>query len=425
MIMSKSINAIKCNCLRKTLTVAMSVGALAVAMTQTAQANVDCSEKAASNAEAHLMPGAGYWMQSVDINHITYTSVGGISSYLFNLETEKLEPITRGMDAFPIPPGDIYVHPTGGGGYSFYKMGDGETAKPIFNDTDHFGVYQAVGLLPATKGPKDRVVRVSAGWGAGIFQDYHITTLEDGTYDFKRLHSHPVQVCRNLDTGGLDTQIPVLSRNGELIAGRDTNDQMTKIYKITNIHQVDAATDTEVADCEEVQTIPTETSKISFSFDNKKVMFVIADPITGKGRLLEMDIETAKLTTLSMPSEDVMYMTYRADSSLRNDDRLLYSRRTDAVGVESELILIKPNSVAKDDDELARPLEALGHLWGRACGMDLDTDAARAAGSRVNQNQCDELLNAANFASLPAEYSDLQKDQIQTLCKLSERAQKN
>ncbi len=415
--------------MRKSLSVAVSFSLVAGTFANTAQAEVDCKATAAAAVEVHPLPHEGYWMQSVDDNKITYTSVGGTNSKMFNLQTNLNEPITTHYDAFPIAPGDLYVHPYVGSnpGYSFFKMGGGADAQPIWEDTDEFGVYQAIGLLPQTTGADNRYVRISAGWSAGIFQDYQITKKADGQYNFRKIHEGPVQVCLNLDTGGLDTQIPVLARNGEMIAGRDWNDQMTKIYRILEVQKTDDPSIPRKADCELVQTIPAETSKISFSFDNKKVMFTLSDSNTGKGRLFEMDLETGLLTTLSLPSEDVMYMTYRYDSTaptFNNDSMLLYSRRTEIPGPQSDLVLIKPNSVATVEHEQATQFEAIGHLWGKACSQELDNDYARAVGSRLNVSMCDELITAAGIGSLPEEYKDLNLEQLQGLCKTEARATK-
>jgi hypothetical protein len=382
------------------------------------QAAIDCSVKAATVKQEVRLPGEGYWMQAVDSNRITFTSHGGTNSKMFDFQT-GLQPITRYYDAYPIPPGDIYVHPRAG--YSFYKMGDGEFAQPIYNDSDAFSVYQSVGILPETTGPDYRVLRVAAGWGAGIFQDYKITR-SNGQYTFEKVHAGPVKVCRNIPSGGLDTQIPVLSRDGLLIAGRDYNDQMTKIYRI---NVVPGERD---AGCDLVQTIPTETSKITFSFDNKKVAFVIADPNSGKGRLMEMNIATGAMTTLSLPNEDVLFMTYRYDqndSTFRSDDRLLYTRRvgTTSGDAPSDLLLISPNAVVREGDANVAKFEALGHLWGQACGQELDTDYARAVGSRVDKQMCEDLLIDSNLQSLPQEYQSITKAQLAALCMMENRAE--
>lgn len=401
---------------KKLFSVGMALALLV--LTAQAKASVDCTASAAQAKEEVHLPGEGYWMQAVNDHEITYTSHGGTQSKLFDFSTGP-QLITRNYDAFPIPPGDLYVHPTGG--YSFYKIGDGDSAQPLFTDTDRFSVYQSIGLLPETTGKAYRVVRIAAGWGAGIFQDYKIT-LNNGNYTFAKVHAGPIQVCRNLSTGGLDTQIPVLSRDGLMIAGRDTNDQMTKIYKINMVFgQRDAS-------CELVQTIPTETSKISFSFDNKKVAFVIADPNSNKGRLMEMEISSGKLTTLSLPSEDVLFMTYRYDQNdptFRTDDRLLYTRRVGSTSGDapSSLMLISPNAVPGDGGANNQRLEALGHLWGHACSMDLDTDYARAVGSRIKTSLCAELVIDQNLQALPEEYRTISKEKLVSLCQLENRAE--
>lgn len=380
-----------------------------------AQAAVNCSASAADASEQHVLPGAGYWMQAVDSEgtRLTYTGIGGVTSYLYNLKEQKPEAITDDFDAFPIPPGDIYVHPIQG--YSFYRLGDGAGASPIYVDDSRFGVYQSIGLLPGPYSLESRRVRIAAGWAAGIFQDYQIDRSPSGEYRFEKRYANPVRVCRNLPSRGLDSQLPVLSRDGQMISSRDETDQFTKIWRILAPESKNA-TD---ADCEHVQTIPTQTGKISFSFSGKSAMFVMADPNTGLGRLLEIDIATGEINTLSLPSEDVMYMTYRFDSSFRNDNAILYSRRR--ADESSDLVGIKPGAVPKATDALAVPMQALGHLWASACNLELDDDYARAAGSRLKKSECREVINAQSLSALGEDYSALRKEALLDLCERDDR----
>jgi hypothetical protein len=380
-------------------------------------AAVDCSQEAGEKLEKHNLPAVGYWMQAVDNDRLTYTSVGGVSSYMYNFRTARPEPIRGGMDAFPIAPGDLYVQPYSG--YSFYKISGGSNASPEFEDTDSFGVYQSIGLLPGTTGPEHRKVRIAAGWAAGLFQDYIIDLAPSGAYSFSKVHQGPVQVCRNLPSSGLDSEIPVLSRDGLMISGRDHSDQLTKIYNIAQPTAGRAPT----ADCTLVQTIPLQTSKISFSFDNQKAMFVMDDPNTNNGRLVEMDIATGLLTTLSLPNEDVMYMTYRYDGpNIRKDNAIIYSRRV-ATASTAEVIILKPGSVASEAHPQALRLEALGHMWGKACNMEFDTDYARAVGSRVVKSMCADLVTDAAIADLPEEYRSLSRGELEKLCSKDLRGQ--
>lgn len=256
------------------------------------------------------------------------------------------------------------------------------------------------------------MLRVSAGWSAGLFQDYIIDKLADGSYKFEKVHQSPVTVCRNLPSNGLDSEIPVLSRNGLMISGRDNDDQLTKIYNIG----VPTTGRAPTAECTLAQTIPVQTSKISFSFDNQKAMFVMPDPNTNKGRLIEMDIATGLMTTLSLPNEDVMYMTYRYDGlNFRKDNAVIYSRRVQNSS-GAEIIMIKPGSVASEAHPKAQSLEALGHMWGKACNMELDNDYARGVGSRVVTSMCADLVTSESVAALPEEYRSLTKKGLEELC---------
>src|SRR5207253_7770773 len=127
-------------------------------------------------------------------------------------------------------------------------------------------------------------------------------------------------------------EIPMISRDGQMIAGRAEGSKKTEIYKI-NMPS---------GNCESIAKIPTKTSKVSFTFDNKSVLYVIKDPNTGFGRLTQFDIASGKAKTLSGPDEDVMYTTAKKDGSI------FYTRRKSMTQIyeeASDLVELAPNSV--------------------------------------------------------------------------------
>ena len=272
-----------------------------------AHAEVACDNTVLKTESIYDLPGKGYWLQALGDCRITYTAVGGTRSKMYNMCTRKAENITDDIDAFGLPEGDVYTHPQGGG-ISFYKtsgvLRDGYNNRRFYNDHNHPGNYQSIGILSSSV--KERTIRVAMGNQGGSFKDYKIVKDGDDDYKITVLHDRPVHVCRNIPSGGLDRALPVISRDGKYIAGRDTGTNLMKIYKF----------DPTDGKCELVNDVPYVTSKVSFSFDHKHILFVVNDPNTRKGRLMQMDIESGELKTISSPLENVQYVTSKQNGEI-------------------------------------------------------------------------------------------------------------
>ena len=355
-----------------------------------ALADVDCTNQSLTSLMVHEMPAEGYWMQPVDNCRMTHTGVGGINGKLYNYCAGKYESITNGMDPFPLPGGDgnLYIHPGGPKGMSFYKFSEAQKKnganEPFYGDIDLPGVYQSVGLV-SENGNKRRI-RIAVGWQAGWYRDYDV--VQEGA-DYKITPITKARdVCKNIPTGGLDSELPILSRNGRFIAGRDYGTRTTRVYRI----------DPDYGRCALISTIPSETSKVSFNFENNRLAFKVVDPLTRKGRLMDMDFKTGAFRTLTGPDEDVRYMTYRPDG------KLLYSRARSGAGhgydQKSELVMLSAEALANVDPARSSDAEAVGQLWANACGKQLDTDTLRAVGSRMDPKNCKELVTEQRLAKV-------------------------
>lgn len=362
-----------------------------------ASAAPNCEENALKRKSVHSFPGAGYWMQAAGDCRITYTSVGGISSSMYNLCTRQAETISNYIDAFGLPEGDLYVHP----GMEFYKMSGahkGNRNEPIFVDRQHGGNYQSIGTLPGSD-EKTRNIRIAVGSRAGKIRDYRIEKTGGDDYKITALGDGPKSICGNIEGGTLDTEIPILSRDGQLIAGRDREGRKTKIFKIKMPS----------GDCDLVATVPTRTSKVNFAFDGKSIVYVGQDPDTRKNRVYQMHFAQGKepqVDTLSGPDEDPQYVTTRKDGTV------FYTRRK--AGGGTELIELGPSQTGRV--EKPKRFEALGLLWADACGKQIDYDQALAIGRRLEKSSCDAVVTPEGIAKLEAEYKDISIDALRASC---------
>ncbi len=364
---------------------------------------IKCDNSVLKTEKTYEIPGAGYWMQAFGDCRITYTSVGGISSKMYNMCTNSAEPITNRIDAYGLPEGDIYTHP-GAYGIEFYKTSDlllsGAQTRPFFQDA-HPGDYQSIGIL--SKSGNERKIRIAMGSAGGSIKDYVIKKKGDD-FEIKAVQSEPLKICRNIPSAGLDRQVPILSRDGKYIAGRDNGTRVMKIYKINDRN----------GDCEFVNEIPAVTSKVSFSFDKKNVIFVVNDPNTRKGRLLQMNIESGEVITLSSPTENVQYMTSTEKGEI------LYSRKSDSgSGATSTLVKLSPSLIPKANSSDSKSYEAIGLMWAKNCNMQIDLDYALAVGQRLTDENCNAIVKDGDLKSLDAEYSNLKTDEVKKVCSVS------
>lgn len=362
---------------------------------------LECSSKdLVVKAVYDNFPGAGYWMQAGGNCRITYTSVGGVSSAMYNICQRQRENISDYIDAFPLPDGDLYTHP-GGMGFRFYDIDQGIEkgirAEATFNDRSFLGNYQSIGTLKEST-PQKRHIRVAMGNQAGMIQEYKIEKDAAGKTVIAPVLTRPVPICKNLETGGLDTEIPMISRDGTMISGRNRITRKTEIYKI----------DMKTAQCSLITTVPVATNKVSFDFANKNIFFTAYDSTTGKKRLASMEISSGKVFHLSGPDEDVQYVTNRQDGSI------FYTR---ANGSGTDLVELAPNAIAEVNNQ-QKTFEALGLLWADACGnQDVDYDMAFGIGRRLDKSVCESLLKPEAVARLEDEYSQVSMSELQAVCK--------
>ncbi len=394
-------------------------------------AAVDCTDSVLQTRNKHILPGSGYWMQPFGKCRLTYTSNGGVNSQMYNLCENKIEPISNNIDAFPVPGGEdeLYVHPSRG--ISFYKLKDIQSSPnpnsvlPFYTDYEMQGMYESLGLLDGST-PEHRKVRVLMVSGETTFRDYKID--KDGENYKIEPAGAIVKICQNVDSQGirLPMQMPIISRDGQMISNRDYRTQETVVYKIDNA----------TGNCTRINSAGVSTGKASFTFDNKSMLYVAMDPNTRKGRLIQMDIKSGVLKTLSGPDEDVQYMTAKPNGNI------LYSRKpaipieipvaaTDPAGspgrsayrdpYNSELVEVDAQKIS----DVAQPktYEAIGMMWAKACSKNIDLDSALAVGKRIETKNCSDIVNAELVAALDEGHKDTVAN-LMTACSTQNNAPK-
>jgi hypothetical protein len=371
-----------------------------------AQAEIQCNQNDFVQKDIYDFPTDGYWMQYDGKCFMTFTSHGGFKSQRYDLCHRQTLPISSFVDAFPIPDTNLYVHPGPIRFYSFDELDDaakkatflkkGKTFEdvslsrqgrilkrkmdPLHTEPALASVYQSIGVLE--KNEKEMKIRVSIGFSAGDFMDMTIenyNTKIETPEDRKKIKiktvSKYIRMCPNLRNGGLDTQLPMLSRDGRMIATMAPSGGMA-VYKVA---------DTGI--CEKISDIPHATSKVNFSFDGKKVFYVTYDESVGHGRLAMLnldksDVKNADVTYLSATQEDVKYMT-----SAPNGD-VYYT----TIENGNKLILLDQSQLKTDQDT---QLSELGYLYLNHCKISLkgmNNQYAAAEGRRLSQSSCYDLV---------------------------------
>lgn len=369
---------------------------------------ITCSNKDMGYLTKNTLPGEGYWMQACGDCRITYTSHGGIGGQMFNMCTNKKEPITGNIDPYPVPgtDGKIYVH---GGQIRFLRIKDALASngqnQPFFNDQELSGDYESVGLLAGSTAAKLNI-RVALGWEQGKYRDYKISRPASGNFDDLQatdiVENGEIRILGPPSSANdIDHQQGTMSRDGTMFSGRDQATQQTEIFKLGD----DGSTLTKIA------SLPAMSSKVSFGYDNHTVYYVVADPNQqNRQRLLQYDTTTQKTRTLSGPDEDVEYMSSRPDGTL------LYTRRVAGTSGDSSSDLIKISAAAVTPPANPALYQVLGLLWASHCNRAIDADSAEAIGVRMPKAACDKLVREFHAADFRDDYPRVTAAQLTAVC---------
>jgi hypothetical protein len=341
--------------------------------------------------------------------YLTYTGHGGRNSMLYDLKEKRQIPFTgnQAYDGVVLPAGDLYVHP---GPFRIYKMSgaiaNGASNPPIFSDSEHTDVYESVGETSASGDTRNLRVLTGYSGSTAAVRDYKV--VKSGT-DYNVTTQGPVtEVCGNLASQGITAEKPILSKDGKMLSVEDYNTRATRILSL----QMPGGNCTEIARIEGI------TDKIQFSPDGKHIAYTRRDENSENETqlLAELDLTTKKSTVLSGPGEDVKYATYKPDGTL------LYTRRLPAnqrQGNDHDLVLLDKNTVPPTGSSEAKPFDAIGRIWAKACNMDatqMEPGYFAAIGARVNATACNEILTDQNVAATGSTFS---KDQLKSACNSS------
>lgn len=203
-------------------------------------------------------------------------------NYMINLDTRKLYKTPGNHDPVPFWGEDIVTVPRpvafGGGGNAmqFYRIDDvlkgNSNPMPLLVDTELKGVYQSVGQI----GPMEKnsyINRVLTDYKGISYRDYRVEKQNNQVIRVTALG--PIKGCRNVDI-----KTPMISKNGTEVAGFDTKEGVTKIWKLDRSPHMN---------CSVIEKLPYSTGKVDFSFDGRYLAFHMNSSIekySGTGRRL-------------------------------------------------------------------------------------------------------------------------------------------
>lgn len=374
-------------------------------------ATVDC--KMAFRVESsHDLSGL-YWMQAAGDRYVTFTAPWGDSSQIYDLVLNKSVPVIADADIYPLPDGETVIYPEP---LRFYRFKDLQKdllnskskPKPFFESKEQAGYYQSAGILKDSGGKQ--VVRVLTAWGKGLLRDYEITKSSDG-FTAKPLSAKPTEICRNISKDQIDNEIPILSRDGKMLATRDNKTQTTKIFSIQM----------PTGNCKEIADLGVSTTKVSFSFDNRNVAYRTDHMTNGEpsaSRIHEFNLETKKDRLISTPLEHAAgAFAHRPDGTLMYDSKVNVSK-----GKQS-LVVVDPRQIPELSSSLGRKAEAVGSLWASACNRpNLSREDLVTIGARLNASECSKILIEDSYSKLS---DDLRKDSLESLFEFCKNSKSN
>lgn len=205
------------------------------------------------------------WSHDIDYN-----------TYFYNLKTgQVLNPLFNfGPDPTPTPD---FRFLTVAQYFRMYKVEEvfkGNT-KAIYADSALGAAYQSIGMLDAA-----------------AFK--YRTIVGDGELArFRDIQWNGTKIIQLTSAGDLCPRIkgsmPILSKNGKMLAYRDNNTGDTLILSVVSAGR----------SCKLLKKIPLKTGKVSFSYDNSKVVY-IAD-VNGAGVIYLTDLKTGNNYELVPP----------------------------------------------------------------------------------------------------------------------------
>ncbi|MBY0517887.1 MAG: hypothetical protein K2P81_13335 [Bacteriovoracaceae bacterium] len=187
----------------------------------------------------------------------------------YDMKTGNYRRVPGSIDGTATPDGQFMVTPMTG--LTFYDRDtvNGSSA-PAFEDTANTleGVYQSVGLLPGSNDKKvyraitDTLTTGNTRGNSLMYKDFSTKPGPNGpVFD---ANNHPAKpLCSNL--GSSPFKLPMISKDGKMLAAFDVNSGTTKIF---NVKQTNG-----VSNCELKKDLGFATGKVEFSNDGNKIVF--------------------------------------------------------------------------------------------------------------------------------------------------------
>ncbi len=289
-----------------------------------------------------------------------------------------------------------------GKGFSFYTMDEvlktsGEK-KPFFVDKDMWGYYQSIGVL--NKGFNKRTYRVITDREGLSYRDYELTS-GTGKIDVKPLDQPgkpgPQPLCP-----GKELSLPMLSKDGSLLAALDVKAGVTKIYEVDPVKGI----------CRETLNLGMFTSKVDFSFDNNRLTFhkfnneekgddYVAVPGNDKvANVYVYDIPSRKLSRITNnTNSNAFYPAFRADGKIVYIE---HPKDAPTSSEKSKLVVADPDKARQQPFDFFTPgnekkldgLAAIGSLWMQLCspfGEKASLESAALASLNLDPAQCKRM----------------------------------
>lgn len=195
-------------------------------------------------------------------------------NYILDLKSKVLYNIPGDVDPVPLWGEDVITTPERRGPFNspvsilFYRLDLSMQGKWkeafLLRDEQLKGVYQSVGeLTPSTKGTSytNRVLTDDKG---ASFRDYQVIK-KNGVVVAVKPQGPVVRACPNFNI-----KTPMISKNGQELAGFDADKGITKIWKLNP----------KGGPCSEVESLGYPTGKVDFSFDGRYLSFHMNSSLT-------------------------------------------------------------------------------------------------------------------------------------------------
>jgi hypothetical protein len=224
-----------------------------------------------------------YYFKPINDDWITYHTSTQI--YFFNRKTGSEFLAPGQFDGFPTPDAQFLTIPAPLRFFSLAKIwanqNNASNLQSDFSDQLMKDEYQSIGVLHDY--PSTRIYRVATAWVTAVaFRDYALDKIRG---EIKPVHQ-PKTLCK-----GFPISLPMLSKNGLMLAGHSNGDAFTKIVSI-------AATGSE---CTLIQDLGFKTGKVAFNHEGNQIGFVTKDGDAIKAYVYHL--KTKSLTLLMTVSE--------------------------------------------------------------------------------------------------------------------------